>query len=39
MHCCFQNQIKIYDSIVDYIWERRIKVLSRLESLINERLK
>lgn len=35
----FQNQTKIYDSMVDYIWERRVKILSRLESLINERLK
>ena len=35
----FQNQKKINDSMVDYIWERREKVLSRLENLINERLK
>ena len=35
----FQNQIKIYDSMVDYIWERRVKVLNTLETLINERLK
>ena len=35
----FQNQIKINDSMVDYLWERREKILSRLESLINERLK
>ena len=35
----FQKQIKIYDSMVDYIWERRVKILSKLETLINERLK
>ena len=35
----FQKQIKIYDSMVDYLWERRVKVLSILENLINERLK
>ena len=35
----FQNQIKINDSMVDYLWERREKILSRLESLIEERLK
>ena len=35
----FQNQIKIYDSMVDYLWERRVKVLNKLETLINERLK
>ena len=35
----FQNQIKIYDSMVEYLWERRTKILNRLEELINERLK
>ena len=35
----FQKQIKIYDSMVDYLWERRVRVLSILENLINERLK
>ena len=35
----FQNQIKINDSMVDYLWERREKVLSRLEMLIEDRLK
>ncbi|WP_020005449.1 glycosyltransferase family 10 domain-containing protein, partial [Brachyspira innocens] len=35
----FQKQIKIYDSMVDYIWERRVKIISKLETLINERLK
>ncbi len=35
----FQKQIKIYDSMVDYLWERRVKILTRLETLINERLK
>ena len=35
----FQNKIKIYDSMVDYLWDRRTKILNRLESLINERLK
>ena len=35
----FQNQIKINDSMVDYLWDRREKILSRLESLINEKLK
>ena len=35
----FQNQIKIYDSMVDYLWDRRTKILNRLESLINEKLK
>ena len=35
----FQNQIKINDSMVDYLWERREKILNRLEELINERLK
>lgn len=35
----FQNQIKINDSMVDYLWERREKILNRLENLINERLK
>ncbi|KLI14125.1 glycosyltransferase [Brachyspira hyodysenteriae] len=35
----FQEQIKIYDSMVDYLWERRVKILNRLETLINERLK
>lgn len=34
----FQKQIKIYDSMVDYIWDRRVKVLSKLEALIKERL-
>ncbi|WP_148258789.1 glycosyltransferase family 10 domain-containing protein [Brachyspira intermedia] len=35
----FQKQIKIYDSMVDYLWDRRVKILSKLETLINERLK
>ena len=35
----FQNQVKINDSMVDYLWERREKILNRLEELINERLK
>ena len=35
----FQNQVKIYDSMVDYIWDRRVKILNRLETLINEKLK
>ena len=35
----FQSQKKINDAMVDYLWERREKVLSRLEQLINERLK
>ena len=35
----FQKQIKIYDSMVDYLWERRVKILNRLETLINEKLK
>ena len=35
----FQNQIKINDDMVDYLWERREKILGRLENLINERLK
>lgn len=35
----FQKQIKIYDSMVDYLWERRVKILTILENLINERLK
>ncbi|WP_300712291.1 glycosyltransferase family 10 [uncultured Brachyspira sp.] len=35
----FQNKQKIYDSMVDYLWERRVKILSRLEMLINEKLK
>lgn len=35
----FQKQIKIYDSMIDYLWERRVKILSILENLINERLK
>ncbi|EKV55915.1 LPS biosynthesis related glycosyltransferase [Brachyspira hampsonii 30446] len=35
----FQKQIKIYDSMVDYLWERRTKILNRLETLINEKLK
>ena len=35
----FQKQIKIYDSMVDYLWERRVKILSILENLINEKLK
>lgn len=34
----FQKQIKINNSMVDYIWDRREKILKRLESLINERL-
>ena len=28
----FQNQVKIYDSMVDYIWDRRVKILNRLEN-------
>lgn len=35
----FQKQIKIYDSMVDYLWDRRIKILNRLENLINEKIK
>ena len=35
----FQNQVKINDSMIDYLWERREKILNRLEELINERLK
>lgn len=35
----FQSQIKINDSMVDYLWDRREKILNRLENLINERLK
>ena len=35
----FQNQIKINYSMVDYLWDRREEILSRLESLIEERLK
>ena len=35
----FQKQVKIYDSMVDYLWERRTKILNRLEILINEKLK
>ena len=35
----FQKQIKIYDSMIDYLWERRVKILTILENLINERLK
>ncbi|MEI0486100.1 glycosyltransferase family 10 domain-containing protein [Brachyspira intermedia] len=35
----FQKQTKIYDSMVDYLWDRRVKILNRLETLINERLK
>ena len=35
----FQKQIKIYDNAVDYIWDRRVKILNKLEALINERLK
>ena len=35
----FQNQIKINYSMVDYLWDRRVKILGRLESLIEERLK
>ena len=35
----FQNQIKINDSMVDYLWDRREKILGILESLIEEILK
>ena len=35
----FQKQIKIYDSMIDYLWERRTKILNKLSTLINERLK
>ena len=35
----FQKQTKIYDSMVDYIWDRRVKILNILETVINEKLK
>lgn len=35
----FQKQIKIYDTMIDYLWDRRVKILNRLEKLINEKLK
>ena len=35
----FQKQIKIYDSMADYLLDRRFKILNRLETLINEKLK
>ncbi|MEI0559728.1 glycosyltransferase family 10 domain-containing protein [Brachyspira intermedia] len=35
----FQKQIKIYDSMVDYLWDRRVKILNRLDMLINKILR